>query len=356
LSLFFTPLRPTFEAALRDVGSRDPKMRALAAERLGDLRGSEGVEGALDRAVEGLAKLGDDPDATVRTMAIAGLGRLKDPRSLEVVLARFADCEGSVREAAVMAAGEIGGERAREALRRAVRDERPDVRFQAVAAYAAVAGEDARPALALALGDDDPLVRASAVESLSTLGPSEDARTRIARLLTDRAPEVVEEAALALGQLGDRRAIPHLIRLTTGPRGFEAMSLLGDLGATEAADALDRLAGAMLKPLLVKAAAATALVRIGDPRGEAHFRRVFDAWRDDARTYCVDVIGELRLAAYGEAVARMVERPRGAEPIAVVRALSRLREVSPPARAAFDALLARTDVLGAAARELDTSG
>ncbi|GAB4206216.1 MAG: hypothetical protein OHK0013_22670 [Sandaracinaceae bacterium] len=353
MSLFFTPLRPTFEAALRDVTSGDAKMRALAAERLGDLRGSEGVEGALDRAVEGLTKLGDDPDATVRTMAIAALGRLRDPRPLEVVLARFSDGEGSVREAAVMAAGEIGGERAREALRRAVSDERPDVRFQAVAAYAVVAGEDARPALAVALGDEDPLVRASAVESLATLGPSDDARTRIARLLSDRAPEVVDEAALALGQMGDRRAIPHLARLASGPRGFEAMALLGDLKATEAADALDRIAGAVLKPLLVKAAAATALVRIGDPRGEPHFRSIFEAWRDDARTYCVDVIGELRLAAYGEAVARMVERPRGAEPASVVRALSRLREVSSPARIAFDALLTRTDVLGALARELE---
>jgi HEAT repeat protein len=356
VSLFFSPLRPTFEAALRDVGASDAKMRALAAERLADLRGSDGIEDALGRAVEGLTRLGDDADSTVRTMALAGLGRLKDPRPIELVLARFSDAEGSVREAAVMAAGEIGGERAREALRRAVGDERPDVRFQAVAAYAAVAGEDARPALAVALGDDDPLVRASAVESLATLGPSEDARTRIARLLQDREPAVVDEAALALGQLGDARAVPHLARLASGPRGFEAMALLGDLRATEAADELDRLAGAMLKPLLVKAAAATALMRMGDPRGEPYFRQAFEAWRDDARTYCVDVIGELALGAYGDAVARLVERPRGAEPASVVRTLHRLRDASPAAKAAFEALLAREDVLGGLAREVEASG
>ncbi len=352
MSLFFTPLRPTYEAALRDVDAVDAKMRAAAAERLGDPRGSEELVDARDRAVGGLIKLGDDTDASVRTMALSSLGKLRDPRGLELCLARFSDGEGSVREAAVMAAGEIGGERAREALRKALGHERPDVRFQAVAAYAQVAGEDARAAVSVALGDEDPLVRASAIESLTTLGPSADACTRIARLLTDRDEGVADEAAIALGQLGDRRAIARLVALSSGPRGFEAMAALGDLQATEAADALDRLAGAFLKPLLVKAAAATALIRIGDPRGEAHFDHVFDAFRGEARTYCVEVIGELRLARYAEALVRMIDRPRGAEPAAIVRALSRLADGSPIAKDAFEGLLTRTDVLGGLAREL----
>jgi HEAT repeat protein len=352
MSLFFPPLRPHYEAALRDVEAADPKMRALAAERLGDPRGSEAVENARDRAVAGLAKLGDDADATVRTMAIGSLGKLADPRGLELVLARFSDAEGAVREAAVMAAGEIGGEQAREALRRACGHERPDVRFQAVAAYAAVAGEDARAAVSVALGDDDPLVRQSAIESLTTLGPSADACTRIARLLQDRDESVADEAAIALGQLGDERAVPRLVKLASGPRGFEAMAALGDLRAAEAGDALDALAGSLLKPLLVKAAAATALVRIGDPRGEPHFRAVFEAFRNDARTYCVEVIGELRLAAYAEAIVKMIDRPRGAEPAAIVKALARLSSRSDVARHGFESLLARTDVLGSLAREV----
>lgn len=358
MSLFFAPLRPNYEAALRDVEAADPKMRALAAERLGDPRGSESVTDARDRAVTGLVKLGDDTDATVRTMAIASLGKLGDPRGIELVLARFTDGEGSVREAAVMAAGEIGGEHAREALRKAVGHERADVRFQAVAAYAAVAGEDARAAISVALGDDDPLVRQSAIESLTTLGPSEDACTRIARLLTDREESVADEAAIALGQLGDPRGVKRLSRLAAGPRGFEAMAALGDLGTRgalddpDAADALDAIAGAILKPLLVKAAAATALIRIGDARGEPHLRSVFDAFRNDARTYCVDVIGELRLTAYAEPLVAMLARPRGAEPASIVRALSRLADTNDAARAAFEGLVTRTDILGGLAREI----
>ncbi len=361
MSLFFPPLRPNYEAALRDVEAAEPKMRALAAERLGDLRGSESVAGARDRAVTGLVKLGDDADATVRTMAIASLGKLGDARAIEIVLARFADAEGSVREAAVMAAGEIGGEQAREALRKALGHERADVRFQAVAAYAAVAGEDARAALSVALGDDDPLVRQSAIESLTTLGPSEDACTRIARLLTDRDEDVADEAAIALGQMGDRRGVKRLAKLAVGHRGFEAMAAIGDVGARgeldapEVSDVLDALAGALLKPLLVKAAAATALIRIGDPRGDAHFRATFGAFRNDARTYCVEVIGELKLSGYADDVVALLGRPRGAEPAAIVRALSRLAPSSDVARAAFDGLLTRTDVLGGLARELRPS-
>jgi HEAT repeat protein len=163
---------------------------------------------------------------------------------------------------------------------------------------------------------------------------------------------VADEAAIALGQLGDERAVPRLVKLASGPRGFEAMAALGDLRAAEAGDALDALAGSLLKPLLVKAAAATALVRIGDPRGEPHFRAVFEAFRNDARTYCVEVIGELRLAAYAEAIVKMIDRPRGAEPAAIVKALARLSSRSDVARHGFESLLARTDVLGSLAREV----
>ncbi len=349
MSLFFTPLPPTYEAALRDVHAKDAKMRALAAARLGSPSDASD-ETRRERAVLGLVQLADDENERVRVLALVSIGRLADPRALPIVLARFSDAEGSVREAAVMAAGEIGGDEAREALARALRDERPDVRFQALAAYAAVAGEDARAAISVALGDPDPLVRVSAIESLSTLGPSADACTRIARALRDPDPRVADEAAIALGQLGDRRATPRLVSLIAGPRGFEAMSALGDLRASEAADALDRIASALLKPLLVKAAAAAALIRVGDPRGRERLRAVFDARRGDARTFCVEIIGELRLAEYGRDVVKLLERPRGAEHAAIVRTLARLSGVSAEADRAFAALLARDDVLGGLAR------
>gem|GEM_PF-924999 len=351
MSLLLKPLRPNFEAALRDVEAKSADMRVQSAERLGDLRDAKEPEIAQSRAVEGLLKLAVDKEARVRLRAMQSIARLRDQASLEVTLARFADENSAVREAAVLAAGEIGGEQARDALRLAVTDPRPEVRFQGVAAYGKVAGEQARATISVALGDDDPLVRISAIESLAELGPSADACTRIARLLTGQPPEVIEEAALALGQLKDKRAIPQLVRMIHGQRTFEAMSFLGDLKSTEASDALVQVAEAFLRPLLVKAAAATALVRIGDARGPALFHQALHAWRNEARTFCVSVIGELHLVEHTETVLQMVEKPRGAEPKTVVETLARLATLDARARTHLDALIERGGVLGGLARD-----
>lgn len=355
MSLLLKPLRPNFEAALRDVEANNADMRVQAAERLGDLRAAADPETAKARAAEGLIKLAADKEARVRLRAMQSIARLRDPASLEVTLARFADEDSAVREAAVVAAGEIGGEQARDALRLAATDPRPEVRFQGVAAYGKVAGEQARATISVALGDDDPLVRISAIESLAELGPSEDARVRIARLLTGQPPEVIDEAALALGQLKDKRAIPRLVKMIHGPRTFEAMSFLGDLKATEAGDALAQVAEAFLRPLLVKGAAATALVRIGDPRGPALFHQVLHAWRNEARTFCVSVIGELQLVEHTETVIQMIEHPRGADVKTIVETLARLAPVDARARTHFDALIERGGVLGGLAREVNQS-
>ena len=327
-------------------------MRAHAALRLGDLRDAKVPETAQASAIEGLIKLAVDKEVRVRLAAMQSLAVLRDASSLEVVLARFADDDSAVREAAVVAAGEIGGERARDALRTAVMDSRPEVRFQGIAAYGKVAGEQARASISVALGDDDPLVRISAIESLAELGPSADACTRIARLLTGQPPEVIEEAALALGQLKDKRAIPRLTKMIHGPRAFEAMSFLGDLKATESADALAQVAEAFLKPLLLKAAAATALLRIGDARGAALFRQILQAWRNEARTYCVSVIGELQLQEHVETVIQMLDRPRGAEAKTVVETLHKLAKANERARVVLDGLADHPGVLGALVREV----
>ncbi len=352
MSLLLKPLRPNFEAALRDVEATSADMRAHAALRLGDLRDANPPETAQARAVEGLLKLATDKEAKVRLAAMQSLAVLRDASSLEVVLARFSDEDSAVREAAVVAAGEIGGERARDALRVAVMDTRPEVRFQGIAAYGKVAGEQARASISVALGDDDPLVRISAIESLAELGPSEDACVRIARLLTNQPPEVIEEAALALGQLKDKRAIPQLTKMIHGPRTYEAMSFLGDLKATDASDSLAQVAEAFLRPLLVKAAAATALIRIGDARGPALFHAILHAWRNEARTYCVSVIGELQLQEHVETVIQMLDKPRGAEAKTVVETLHKLAKVNERARTTLEGLAEHPGVLGALAREV----
>ncbi|HJL19761.1 MAG TPA: HEAT repeat domain-containing protein [Sandaracinaceae bacterium LLY-WYZ-13_1] len=341
----FPPLRPKHGAALRDVDSRDARARAAAAEALG-----QPPAGHEDEAKEALRPLADDPVAGVRAAAIASLGHLADADALDLVLARFEDGDPTVRQVALIAAAEIGDARAGPALRRALSSPHPEVRFQAVASVALLAPDGAVEDLAALADDPDPLVRAHLADALGAL---EDPRAAdaLAPMLEDEATEVRRAAGIALGRIGDRRAVAALVEtLDDKERCFEAAWALGELGAREAVEPLARVAAAFLKPLAVKAAAGAALVRLGDPRGVPALRGVLTALRSDARSYAVQLVGELELEALASEVAKLAARPRGADPVVVARALRRLAPTSAAAAEALARMEAREDEAGEVAR------
>lgn len=340
-------LAPTMEAAFRDVTAKRPESRAAAAEALSSV-GAEDRE----RARAAIRPLLDDAAPVVRVAALAALGRLHDEAALDAILARTRDEDPTVREVALIAASEIGGERALEAVHHALASDRPEMRFQAVAALALLAPDRARSHLLLRLEDDDARVRAHAAAALGGL-EDDHAGTRraLAERLGDPSAEVRAEAALALARLGDARAIPELRRLLDHPdRALAAAEGLGALHAEEAREELATIARALLRPLMIKAAAAGALARIGDPRGVEALRAVLRALRADGRTYAVVVAGELALEALAPDLAALAERPRGADPVAIAEALAQLSH--PDARAALARMARREDEAGERAREL----
>jgi HEAT repeat protein len=327
------PLRPHFDAALRDASSRNARARALAAEALGDA-----PDERADEAKIALRTLADDTSRDVRAAALSSLGRLRDRGALELVLARFDDGDATVRQVAVMAAGEIGDPRAMHALRAALRDPRPELRFQAVASLATLAPDDAVSALAERVDDEDPEVRAHLADALGALERPE-AAAPLARLLKDTVPAVRQGAAIGLARLGDARGVPELVQtLEDKDRCFEAAWALGELRAEAAREPLARIAQSFLRPLATKAAAAAALVRLDDPRGTEVLRAVLRAFRSDARSYAVQLVGELRLTALVDDVAALVDRPRGADPVVVAEALGKLAEQDGTARSALERL------------------
>ncbi|MCS6858248.1 MAG: HEAT repeat domain-containing protein [Sandaracinaceae bacterium] len=353
----FVPLLPPrFEAALRDVRSADPYFRLCAAERLGDLSESDGVSDARNQALLALNSLLADPCPEVRAAAICSLGQLRAHDSLDLILERLESelqSEDGVSEAAVIAAGKIGGGRAKEAVSRLCHHPRPTLRASAVWAYALLAPEEARPLIALALHDEAQCVRLSAIEALALLEPTEEAKERLARLLHDEDEAVVEESALALAQMGDKRAIPVLVRmLRNSLRPFEVLAGLGELRAQEAIPLIEAIGRSPLRSLLLRAAASAALIRIGSPNGKALFEKCFRAWRTHARTYCVNLIGELGLVEYVPDLVRMIERPKGADRAAILSALFKLSSKSEQARLAYAQACARSDWIGKLAREI----
>lgn len=337
-------LPPKFEAALRDVRAQRPESRIAAAERLGRAEGNE-----RERALDGLLALSTDTHPSVRATALAGLGVLAEPRGLDAALARIDDASPEVRELAIIAAAQIGGPRAVAALHAALESNAPEVRFQAIAGIADLDPDGAASALVPLLGDGDAEVRAQALLALSSLG-EHHLSGHIAGALDDPSHEVRLEAALALARLGDKRGEGLLIAaLGARVRVHEVIDALGRLGATHARDALAKIALSFLRAPDVRAAAAAALVRLGDPRGVPALRRVLRGLRSDARSYAVELAGEIMAEELVPDLAHLVSRPRGTDPFTLVAALGRFRGRSPDARRALERLAALGGDVGAAA-------
>ncbi len=328
---YIPSLTPTFEAALRDRRSRDVRARHAAALRL-----ASAPEGREDEAREALRPLLDDPVAAIREAALASAATLRDRDALPVILSRFEDGEPAVRQLAVIAAGRIGGPEAVEPLRAALRDERPEVRFQAAVSFAELCPDEALDEVSPLLGDADAEVRANAAAALGALGEP-DARDRLAPLLGDDAPSVRREAALALAKLGDARAARVLVECLDDPeRAIEAALALGELGADHAREPLAERAAGLFTGLHLKAAAGAALARLGDARGTDALRSVLRAFRHDGRSFAAELVGELGLVALADELARLVHRPRGADPVVVAKALAELAPESAVAARALE--------------------
>jgi len=111
------------------LNDQDPRVRAAAAEALGEL----GDESAIEALGKALAK---DSDSDVRESVADALGEMGSPNSVQVLRAGLKDSDEDVRAAVVDALGEVGGAEAERVLRQALADQDEDVRDAAVAALA----------------------------------------------------------------------------------------------------------------------------------------------------------------------------------------------------------------------------
>src|SRR5207253_949122 len=128
------PLPRTLNAALRDVSSKKPEVRADALRDV--VRHADGSRTRIVRALEGALH---DSDPRVRGLAATALSDVGAREALAALLVTVEDDDPYVRQMAISALGEIGDARAGERLRRALSDARPEVRFQAVMAFPRVA-------------------------------------------------------------------------------------------------------------------------------------------------------------------------------------------------------------------------
>lgn len=281
-----------FEAALRDLGHANPRVRANAADALG----SAELEDHVPRAREALRRALRDDRAEVRYAAALSLGELRDASSVDALCEQMeGDGHPMARQAATIALGMVGERRAVPALARALRDGAPDVRFQAATSLAQLDPAAALEPLLAALGDEDGEVRGAAAEAIGQLG--DPARAAALLPLLDDFHEVARhEAALALAKLGDPRAAPTLARTLADrdpDRVIAAAEHLFRCPSEAVATTMRRFLARFLTPTLVKVWLAGALARLEDPQAQARLRGFLGSRRAQVRGLAIEVLGQL---------------------------------------------------------------
>ncbi|MCB9136054.1 MAG: HEAT repeat domain-containing protein [Anaerolineales bacterium] len=211
----------------------EPFIRWGALEALGEMRAIPALA-ALIEAVR-------HPDETTRQHAITALGKLGCPEGIQPITTQLNEPNWQMRVTAVTALGRIGSEDAILPLLTAMRDPTPQVRETAgemlthlptasgEVFVSALNGADAwtRRQLALAMGaigytrgipvlenmaldDDDVRVRLSAAQSLALLHHPRG-ETVILRTLNAPSAQTRTWAAIALGNVGNPKALPPLL-------------------------------------------------------------------------------------------------------------------------------------------------
>jgi HEAT repeat protein len=177
------------------LGDIDAKMRAIAADILGELVTREGTT-ALIRSL-------GDSDATVRLKAVGSLGRIGrtgEPSVVVPLISRLDDDKTDVRRAAVEQLEAIGDKRAVIPMIAAVDDPSLEVRKGAVRALGTLGDTSAVPALLRLLDDSIEEIRGLAVASLGTLGATGATDELVDRLGTG-SDTYRAKVALSLGQI-----------------------------------------------------------------------------------------------------------------------------------------------------------
>ena len=169
--------------------------------------------------------------------------------------------------------------------------------------------DDRAPHLLTGLLADETAAPAHRIEAARLLGELGDASARAALLAALPDETVSEEAAVALATIGDRRAVPHLLRVLEGDTSLRrrAAIAVGRLGDSRAVPALTEILESDA-PYRAKRDAIGALYRLRDARAvPALLAATLDS---QLRYRAITAIGLTQSRDAFEPLAAMLEEPR----------------------------------------------
>jgi HEAT repeat protein len=218
-----------------------------------------------------MVKLLGDDDGHVRSNAAIGLGRIGDPRAMNVLMDSLLDPYEDVQSAVVVGLKSLKDHVDVARLIPLLKNPQPSLRRNVLLVLGAVGTKEAVELISFSLKDDNVLVRKAVIKALSSI-KSEEAFSAVMHALTDESTSIRSDAAAslgvtqmrrfldplkllltdtddmvrvttarALGKLGAVEAMPHLVGLLKDDNGFvitTAIDAIGKLGGTEARSAL----------------------------------------------------------------------------------------------------------------------
>lgn len=286
-------------AAVLDQGGL-PRVRwwpvAYALQRLGDRR-----------AVPALLAFAGGPGVDAVTLAARGLGELKEPSAVPVLLP-LVDPGGRERRVvaqAIRALGQIGRpEAAPRLLELLARPELDNaLRVEAIDALGAIRAPGTLDDLLDLMGHPAPAVRGAALRAVAAVDPATFV-TVLSGLDPDPAWQVRVDLALALGRLDRERALARLGELLGDGDQRVVAAALRALAALKAPGLAATLRDHLAKDdVAVRATAAALLGELAPAGGEAWLAAAWERGRADA-SYVARAAALGALAKYGAEAAR----------------------------------------------------
>lgn len=252
------PTREILQALSRALGDSDLEVRVRAAKALGGSRDPGAALSLLGHI--------DEANLRMQLAVIDALSSLRDPKALVALVGKVQDGRPAVREAVARSLRAFDGDRSLAALTLLLRDSDDAVRLAAVSSLGRASATDAVDAIVHVLRNDPSLdVRVAAVRALGRTR-SERAADVLIESLDDSRSELVGEARLALGRMGDA-ATPRLLACLSGqPSRVRADACVYALGQSERAEAADAVSDAWRRRIVSPEAALEALTNLGAER------------------------------------------------------------------------------------------